>query len=139
DDQSSSRFDHEVPSSVVARSVAISHRRARPSVVTIPAGALAWTLLSLAQGGCGDGGSISVHFTSGTVSETARWSGNPGALTLRQSDGLTVIVIVTDQTTIVRADFTPAGCSDIVEGREASVRGSDESAGFRATDIEIGP
>jgi hypothetical protein len=105
----------------------------------IPAGALPWVLLSLAPGGCGDGGSISVHFTSGTVSETARCSANRGEFPLRQSDGLTVIIIVTDQTTIVRADFTPVGCSDIVEGKEASVRGSNESGGIRATEIEIGP
>jgi hypothetical protein len=105
----------------------------------MPAGALPCVLLGLAAGGCGNDGSISVHFTSGTVSETARCSASRGEFALRQSNGLTVTVIVTDQTTIVRADFTPGNCNDIVEGKEASVRGSDESAGFRATEIEIGP
>jgi len=74
----------------------------------IPASALPWVLLGLAPGGCGDDGSISVHFTSGTVSKTARCSGNRGEFPLTQSDGL-------------------------------SVRGSNESAGIRAAEIEIGP
>jgi hypothetical protein len=116
----------------------LSDRRTSPSLGVIPAGALPWALLSLAAGGCGDGGSIAVHFTSGTVSETARCSGNRGEFPLRQSDGLSVIIIVTDQTTIVRANFTAGACSDIVAGKEASVRGSNESAGIRATEIELG-
>jgi hypothetical protein len=66
-------------------------------------------LFSLAQGGCGDGGRVSVHFNSGTVSETARCSGNRGEFPLRRPNGLSVIIIVTDQTTIVRADFTKTG------------------------------
>jgi hypothetical protein len=49
--------------------------------------------------------------------------------------GLSVIIIVTDQMTIVRADFTPGGCSDIVAGTEVSVRGSNESGGIQATEI----
>jgi hypothetical protein len=104
----------------------------------IPAGALPWVLLSLVPGGCGDDGSIAVHFTSGTVSETARCSGDRGEFPLRQSDGLTVVIIVTDQTTIVRADFSAGACSDIIAGKEASVRGSNQSGGIRATEIEIG-
>jgi hypothetical protein len=117
----------------------VSRRRTRPSLGVISASALSWVLLTLAPGGCDNDGSISVHFTSGTVSETARCSGSRGEFPLRQSDGLSVIIIVTENTTIVRADFTPGGCSDIVEGKEASVRGSNEAGGVRATEIEIGP
>jgi hypothetical protein len=49
--------------------------------------------------------------------------------------GLSVIIIVTDQTTIIRVDFAPGGCSDIVAGKEVSVRGSNESGGIQATEI----
>jgi len=114
----------------------VSHLRTRHSIGAILAGAL--PLLSLAHWGCGDNGSISVHFTSGTVSETARCSGNRGEFPLRQSDGLEVIIIVTDETTIVRANFNAANCSDIVAGTQASVRGSNQSGGIQATEIEIG-
>jgi hypothetical protein len=96
-------------------------------------------LLSLGSAACGSDTNVSVHFTSGTVSETAQCRGSRGEFPLRQTDGLEVIVVVTDETTIVRANFTPGTCDDIVAGTQASVRGSNQSGRIQATEIEIGP
>jgi len=104
----------------------------------IPVGALSWALLGLGAGGCGTDANVSVHLTTGTVSETAQCSGGRGEFPLRQADGLEVIVVVTDDTTIVRANFTPATCSDITAGAQASVQGSNQSGRIQATEVEIG-
>ncbi len=71
-------------------------------------------LLVLASAACGDDVSLSVRFSSGTVSETAQCGGGGGRFPLLQQDGLTVTVLITDDTTIVRADFSPASCGDVV-------------------------
>ena len=114
----------------------MSRRQTRPWG-GIP-GALSWALLSLGPGACGTDTNVSVRFTSGTVSETAQCRGSRGEFPLRQADGLEVIIIVTNETTIVRANFTPATCGDIVAGTQASVRGSNQSGRIQATEIELG-
>jgi hypothetical protein len=98
---------------------------------------LAVASLALAAAlGCGT--DVSIRFISGTVSETASCDGRDGRFPLRQSDGLTVVVIVTDETTIVRAGTSfRAGCDDIVAGDGASVRGSDDQGDIRADEVEL--
>ncbi len=106
-----------------------------PPFRAIPAGAA--LLLALGLAGCGDDIHLSVRFSSGTVSETAQCSGGGGQFQLRQPDGLLVTILITDDTTIVRADFTPATCADVVKGERASVRGSDDDGRIRANEIEL--
>jgi hypothetical protein len=92
----------------------------------------------LASGGCGSDVGVAVHFTSGTVSETARCGPDGGEFTLRQPEGLVVSIFVTDDTTIVHAGFSaPAGCGDIAKGDHASVTGTDEGGGIRAERVEL--
>jgi hypothetical protein len=102
---------------------------------TIPARAT--ILLALASAACGDDVSLSVRFSSGTVSETAQCAGGGGRFPLLQQDGLTVTVLITDDTTIVRADFSPASCRDVVKGEQVSVRGADDGGRIRADEIEL--
>lgn len=78
--------------------------RASRLLPTTRVGVLPWILLSF---GCGDDVSLSVRVSSGIVSETAQCRGNGGEFPLRQQDGLTVVIIITERTTIVRADFLP--------------------------------
>jgi hypothetical protein len=92
----------------------------------------------LASGGCGSDVNVTVRFTSGTVSETARCGPNGGQFPLRQPNGLVISIFVTDDTTIVRAGFSaPAGCSDIDAGDHASVTGVDDKGGLRAERVEL--
>jgi hypothetical protein len=99
--------------------------------------ARATLLLVLASAGCGDDVSLSVRFSSGTVSETAQCGGSGGRFQLRQQDGLTVTVLITEDTTIVRADFSPASCADVVKGEQVSVRGADDGGRIRADEVEL--
>jgi hypothetical protein len=78
-----------------------------------------------------------VRFTSGTVSETAQCAGERGQFPLRQPDGLVVTILITEDTTIVRADFTPATCGDVVKGKQVSVRGPDDDGRIRADEVEL--
>jgi hypothetical protein len=94
-------------------------------------------LLVLASAACGDDVSLSVRFSSGTVSETAQCAGGGGRFPLLQQDGLTVTVLITDDTTIVRADFRPASCGDLVKGEQVSVRGTDDGGRIRADEVEL--
>jgi hypothetical protein len=92
----------------------------------------------LVSGGCGSDASVAVHFTSGTVNETARCGPSGGQFPIRQPDGLVVSVFVTDDTTIVRAGFSaPAGCEDIAKGDHASVTGVADRGGIRADRVDL--
>jgi hypothetical protein len=108
--------------------------RASRLLPTTRVGVLPWILLSF---GCGDDVSLSVRFSSGIVSETAQCRGNGGEFPLRQQDGLTVVIIISERTTIVRADFSPAACTDVIEGERASVRGSDDQGHIQADEVEL--
>ena len=94
-------------------------------------------LLALGSAGCGDDVSLSVRFSSGTVSETAQCGGGRGQFQLRQQDGLSVTILITEDTTIVRADFTPATCGDLVKGERVSVRGPEDDGRIRADEVQL--
>jgi hypothetical protein len=112
-----------------------SNRGRRPPFRAIPARVA--LLLALGSAACGDDVSLSVRFSSGTVSETAQCSGGRGQFPLRQQDGLSVTILITDDTTIVRANFTPATCGDLVKGERVSVRGADDDGRIRANEVEL--
>ena len=61
---------------------------------------------------CGSDTSVSIRFSSGTITDDARCSGGVGNFPLEQQNGLVVVVIVTDDTpTIVHASSgKPARC-----------------------------
>jgi hypothetical protein len=49
-----------------------------------------------------------------------------------------VVVIVTDDTTIVHASSgKPARCTDLTEGTRANVQGTDDNGDIRADQVDI--
>jgi hypothetical protein len=96
------------------------------------------SLLLLGLVACGSDTSVSIRFSSGTITDNAQCSGGGGNFPLEQQNGLVVIVIVTDDTTIVHASSgKPARCADLTEGTRASVQGRDENGGIRADQVDI--
>jgi hypothetical protein len=99
-----------------------------------------WLVASLLAGlvACGSDTSVSIRFSSGTITDNARCSGGGGNFPLEQQNGLVVIVIVTDDTTIIHASSgKPARCPDLTEGTRANVQGSDDNGDIRANQVEI--
>ena len=99
-----------------------------------------WLLPSLLLGlvRCGTDTSLSIRFSSGTITNDARCSGGGGNFPLEQQDGLVVIVIVRDDTTIVHASSgIPARCADLVEGTRANVQGTDDNGEIQADQVDI--
>jgi hypothetical protein len=87
---------------------------------------------------CGSDTSVSIRFSSGTITDNARCSGGGGNFPLEQQNGLVVIVIVTDDTTIIHASSgEPARCADLTEGMRANVQGSDDNGDIRANQVDI--
>jgi hypothetical protein len=105
-----------------------------------PRSKMPWLLSSLLLGlvSCGSGTSLSVHFSSGTITDNARCSGGGGDFPLEQQDGLVVIVIVRDDTTIVHASSgEPGRCADLTEGTRASVQGTNDDGRIQADEVSI--
>ena len=87
---------------------------------------------------CGTDTSLSIHFSSGTITDNARCSGGGGDFPLEQQDGLVVIVIVRDDTTIVHASSgEPGRCADLTEGTRASVQGTNNGGRIQADEVSI--
>lgn len=105
-----------------------------------PRSKMPWLLSSLLLGlvSCGSDTSLSVHFSSGTIADDARCSGGGGNFPLEQQDGLVVIVIITDNTTIIHASSgKPAPCVDLTKGTRASVQGTDDDGRIQADEVSI--
>jgi hypothetical protein len=99
-----------------------------------------WVVSSLLLGlvACGSDTSVSIRFSSGTITDTAHCSGGDGQFPLEQQNGLVVIIIVTDNTTIIHASSgKPARCADLTEGTRANVQGADDNGDIRADQVEI--
>jgi hypothetical protein len=87
---------------------------------------------------CGSDTSVSIRFSSGTITDNAQCSGGGGNFPLEQQNGLVVVVIVTDDTTIVRVSSgKPARCTDLTEGTRANVQGTDDNGSIRADQVDI--
>lgn len=88
--------------------------------------------------GCGD---VTILFAvrTGTVAADADCRGAGGSFDLRDAQGLTVAVILTDETNIFFASGGGADCSDITAGAFAEVRGDDRSGAIEARSVSLGP
>jgi hypothetical protein len=97
------------------------------------------TSLLLGLVACGsDSSFFSIRFSSGTITDSAHCSGGSGQFPLEQQNGLVIVVIVTDNTTIIHASSgKPARCPDLIEGVRANVRGTDDNGDIRADQVEI--
>ena len=87
---------------------------------------------------CGSDTSVSIRFSSGTITDNAQCAGGGGTFPLEQQNGLVVVIIVTDNTTIVHASSgRPARCADLTEGTRANVQGTDDNGDIRADQVDI--
>lgn len=96
---------------------------------------LALLLLSVTAGSCGDGGWVFFSVNFGSV------SGHPdceaGEFDLLDAQGLTVVVVLTSESTIVLANGSRGSCSDIRDGAEVSVRGTQGSDRITASEVRL--
>jgi hypothetical protein len=93
-----------------------------------------WTLACL---GCGDGTSVSFATSFGSVTAEPYCSGPRGRFGLQESEGLTVTVFVTENTTIVRANGSFGACNDITAGSPVRVRGREGDGRIDAQEVQV--
>ena len=87
--------------------------------------------------GCGSDTSVLFRTSFGSVTADASCSGAGGQFPLRDEQGFTLTVIVTEQTTIVGANGNFGACSDITAGTRVGVRGSESNGRIDARDVQI--
>jgi hypothetical protein len=101
--------------------------------------AVALTIWLLASGmGCGDDGLVIISFRSGVVVGSVDCSAGGGSFDLRDQQGLTVVVIITDDTDIFFASGNFGTCGDIRQNGAVEVRGPEENGTIRAQTIQLG-
>lgn len=98
---------------------------------------IAWLagVLALVATACGDG-TLIISFNSGVIAAPPLCSGPGGQFDLRQSGGLTVLVVITSSTTIVVAG-TGGTCSDLDSGQLVDVEGRDSGGRIVATSVTV--
>jgi hypothetical protein len=99
---------------------------------------LRWLVPFLALGaGCGD---VEFFFVvrTGTVEADADCAGSGGSFGLRDPAGLTVLVVITDDTNIFFASGGSGQCSDVTRGTVAEVGGNEKNGTIEAESIRLG-
>jgi hypothetical protein len=97
-----------------------------------------WLVLFFALGAaCGD---VNFFFVvrTGTVEADADCTGSGGSFGLRDQQGLTVLVVITDDTNIFFASGGSARCSDVTGGAVAEVQGDEKNGTIEAESIRLG-
>jgi hypothetical protein len=87
--------------------------------------------------GCGSDTSVLFHTSFGSVTADASCSSAGGQFPLRDEQGFTLTVIVTEQTTIVRANGNFGTCGDIIAGTRVRVRGPENDGRIDAGDVQL--
>jgi hypothetical protein len=93
----------------------------------------AWALLAAA---CGDG-TLLISFNSGVIAGPPQCGGPGGQFDLREAGGLTVLVVITSNTTIVVAGTGGGTCADLNDGEVVDVHGHDDGNQIVATSITV--
>ena len=109
-------------------------RRGRQTAVALLLGILAWA----AGSGCGDDGLIIVSFRSGVVVGDVDCGAGGGSFNLFDQQGLTVLVIISDDTNIFLASGNFGTCNDISRRSAVEVRGPEDNGTIRAQTIQLG-
>ncbi len=98
--------------------------------------AQALLLLLTLIAGCGDGTLIFIT-NLGVVSANASCSGQGGQFPLRNAQGLTILVIINGDTSIVAANGAFTSCPALRQGTQVSVKGSQDQDHITAKQIHI--
>jgi len=86
---------------------------------------------------CGD---VDILFVvrSGTVAADAFCDASGGSFGMRDQQGLTIAVVITDDTKIVLASGGNGRCSDITGGALAEVQGNEKGGTIDAKSVHLG-
>jgi hypothetical protein len=93
-------------------------------------------LLATLVVGCGNL-ELFIYLQFGTVLRDADCGPQGGSFDFRPEGGLTVLVIVTDDTDIVLASGLSGNCSDIRAGASAEVEGTEDAGTVEAMRVRI--
>jgi hypothetical protein len=93
--------------------------------------------LSAGAGGCGDDGLVVVSFHTGVVVGDVDCSSGGGSFDFVDQQGLTLLVIITDDTNIILANGNFGTCSDLRGSSAVDVRGPEDGGTIRAETIEV--
>lgn len=88
--------------------------------------------------GCGDSGVVIISFRSGIVVGDVDCNAGGGSFDLLDQQGLTVLVIITSDTSIVFAGGNFGTCDDIRRNRAVEVSGPEDNGTIRAQTIQLG-
>jgi hypothetical protein len=100
----------------------------------------AWLVVGLwmaALPSCGSDATVSFSTSFGRVTADAACGPTGGQFPLRDEQGFTLTVIVTDETTIVRANGDFGACSDITAGSEVRVDGAEQDGRVDAQQVQF--
>jgi hypothetical protein len=97
---------------------------------------LLWLLACIAA--CGDDAAFFFAVRFGTVVSDADCHAGGGSFDLRESQGLTVVVIITGDTNILLASGGGGTCGDIRGNSPVEVRGDEANGTIRARAIQLG-
>lgn len=88
--------------------------------------------------GCGDDGLLIISFHSGIVIGDVDCGTGGGSFDLRDQQGLTIVVIITDDTDIILANGNFGTCGDIHRSNPVEVRGPEDKGTIHAQTIQLG-
>jgi hypothetical protein len=97
---------------------------------------LLWLLTVIAA--CGDDALIFFSVRFGTVVSDPNCHAGGGSFDLLESQGLTIFVIITDDTDVILASGGGGACDDIRRDSAVEVRGDEDNGTIRAETIQLG-
>ena len=115
----------------------MKHPFAFPAETSFRKGGVWVVALALAALSCGNDGVILFRTNLGAVDSDATCMGSGGQFPLRQQEGLIVLVILDDDSTVVLADGTLGACGALKAGIRVSVRGAADGDRIRAHEVHI--
>lgn len=86
--------------------------------------------------GCGDGSFVLI-FNSGTILRPPVCGPRGGSFEMRDPGGLTVLVVVTDQTAIFVSSGSAGTCSDLFAGASVDVNGTGDDRRISADEVRV--
>ncbi|HVN84506.1 MAG TPA: hypothetical protein VMW17_06630 [Candidatus Binatia bacterium] len=87
--------------------------------------------------GCGDGGVVIFSFNSGLIESDATCTGSGGQFHLREASGLTVLVVLTGNSTIILAGGGHGNCGDLHANTPVTVQGSQQGTRITAQTVTV--
>ena len=87
--------------------------------------------------GCGSDAIIIFRTNLGTVDANATCGAHGGQFPLREQNGLVIVVILDDSSSVLLANGIQGSCSNVTAGSQASVSGKQENGALHATQVRL--